>query len=114
MALQKGTNPGRRVTITAAADLAAYRFIGYTRQYAAADAKARGVTDDAHASGDTASIIVSGTVIVHSGGSFSVGAAVTSDANGKAVATDASTDAINGYAVTAATGANQEVLIQLV
>lgn len=114
MALQKGTNPGLRVSIVAAAALAIHRFVGYTNQHAAADAKARGVSDSACNSGDSVSIIVSGTVIVHSGGSFAVGAAVTSDANGKAVATNASTDAINGYAVTASTGADQEVLIQLV
>lgn len=115
MARQLTTNPGQTITIKAGAAITKQRFIGYTNQHCAANAKARGVSGEFDSSADDdASVIISGVVLVETGGTFSVGASITSDATGRAVAVDNAADAINGYAVTPSTAIGNAVLIQLV
>lgn len=115
MSLQNATNPGQTITIKSAGAITKHRFVGYTNQLCAADAKARGVSGEFNNDNGTfTSVTISGVVEVETGGTFSVGAKITSGASGVAVVSDNAADAINGYAVTASTASGQLVLIQLV
>lgn len=128
-------------SIQAAADLVKHRFIGFDGNLCAANAKARGVSAADTKSGQMCPLNISGEVLVESGGAITAGAALASDANGKAVtatafsvtvpagATAVTSDAaqpnlveaggylpqaVNGYAVDAASGAGEFIRVRFV
>lgn len=73
-------------SITAAAALTKNLFIGLTGDVCGANAKALGVCDTDTAITEQCPVITHGIALCTSGGSFSAGAALVSDAAGKAVA----------------------------
>lgn len=85
----KTYKPGVVESITAAAALAAMRFIGFDGNLCGADAKALGASELATNSGEQCPVIVSGIALVESGGVITAGAALASDATGRAVAATA-------------------------
>lgn len=128
-------------SIQAMADLPRHRFIGFDGYLCAADAKARGVSAVDTKIGQMCPINISGEVLVESGGAITAGAAVASNAIGQAVAatafsvtvpagaTTVSSDAaqpdlveaggylpqaVNGYAIDAASGAGELIRVRLV
>jgi len=128
--------PGVIYSIRAAADLPKARFVGFDGNLCAANAKALGVTQYDFAAGEMAGVIVSGIALVEAGGAISAGQAVTSDAEGKAVAASAATvtvpsgtanavagtynvdggvlpQAVNGYALDDAFAAGQVIRVLL-
>ena len=63
--------------------------------------------------GEGVSVIALGVALINATGTITVGQAVTSDANGFAVAANGTTDTVNGYALDAATaGTAIRVLIK--
>ena len=88
-------------SITAAGNLEKHRFVGFDGNHCTAGAKALGVCDVETESGQLAPIGVLGIFLVEAAGNITAGAAVTSDANGKAV-TVGNNDEINGYSLDAA------------
>ena len=74
------------LSITAAADLSKHLFAGFDGNICGANAKALGVIDADTKSGQQAPINALGVALVLSGGAIDLGAEVTSDADGKAVA----------------------------
>ncbi len=128
-------------SIQAAADLVKHRFIGFDGNLCGANAKARGVSAADTKIGQMCPINIAGEVLVESGGAITAGAALASDASGKAVAATAFSvtvpagatavtsaaaqpdlteaggylpQALNGYAVDAATGAGEFIRVRLV
>jgi len=130
-------------SIKAAVDLSAKKnlFIGFTGALCAANEKALGVLAENVLLDEQAPVAVSGIAIVKSGATFSIGAALASNAAGKAIAattfsavnadgavavtSSAATppitlagsvlpQAINGYALDEATAADQLVRVKLV
>lgn len=63
--------------------------------------------------GYTASVVVDGVVEVESGAAFNLHAEITTDANGKAIATDGASQHLVGKALQAATDAGQFISIEL-
>ncbi len=103
-------------SIRAAADLVKHRFIGFDGNLCGANAKARGVSAADTKSGQICPINIAGEVLVESGGAITAGVPVASDANGKAVsvAGQPNLEAVNGYAVDAASGAGEFIRVRLV
>lgn len=128
-------------SIQAAADLAKHRFIGFDGNLCGADAKARGVSAADTKSGQMCPINIAGEVLVESGGAITQGAAIASDALGRAIAATAFSvtvpagatavtsdaaqpnlteaggylpQAVNGYAVDAASAAGEFIRVRLV
>jgi len=77
--------PGVTVSLTAAVDLAKHLFVGFDGNPCAAGAKALGVVDVETDAGDEAPVVVSGKTLVKLGAGVVAGAALASDATGKAV-----------------------------
>lgn len=127
-------------SILAAADLVKHRFIGFDGNLCGANAKARGVSAADTKTGQMCPINIAGEVLVESGGAITAGAALAADANGKAVAaaafsatvpagaTPVTSDAaqpnlaeaggylpqaLNGYAIDAASGAGEFIRVRL-
>ncbi|MGE4321775.1 MAG: DUF2190 family protein [Sphingobium sp.] len=101
------------MTAIAAAAVAANRFVGLlTGQHCGAGLKAQGVSHYAAATGEAFAVTVYGTEIVETAGVFAAGAALKSDAAGKAVA-QAGDGVIVAYAVTPSTAAGQKVEVLL-
>lgn len=127
-------------SILAAANLNKQTFIGFDGRVCGANAKALGVAELDTASGEYGSVITHGIALVLSGAAITAGAAVVSNASGKAVAAttfSATTpsgavavlssgaqpamtlagsvmpQAINGYAMDAATDADQVIRVVL-
>lgn len=105
-----------RVDVIAAADVAA-GIVMHVDGTVGAD-KGIGVTEFAGKSGQAVALVTGGVVTATSGAAFSAGAILISDANGKVIAAPAvSTKTLNtvyntiGYAMEAATAANQQVLV---
>ncbi len=106
----------------AAADLSAKQFyiVKLTAENTvniadAATAAIVGVLTNDPASGKAAAVAGPGSVApVITGGSISVGALVTSDANGKAVAASTEGSRILGIALSASTGADQYIKVLVV
>jgi len=115
-------------SILATATLPKQRFISFAGAVCTAGQKAIGVCDVETDSGQLAPVGVLGVFLVETGGAITVGAAVTSDANGKAVvatddaitsttANDVTTysiqkgSAINGYALDAASASGETIRI---
>ena len=128
--------PGVIYSIRAAGDLPKARFVGFDGNLCAANAKALGVTQYDFAAGEMAGVIVTGIALVEAGGAISAGQAVTSDAEGKAVPVSQATvtissgtadavagtynvdggvlpQAVNGWALDAATAAGQVIRVLL-
>lgn len=130
--------PFGTLSIEAAADLVAKRFIGFDGNYCGAGKKAAGVSESDTDDGDQIPVIASGVALVETGGTFDVGDPITSDADGKAVeastfsitvpsgSTPVTSDAaqpdltlaggvlpqaINGYAMEASTASGQFVQV---
>ncbi len=108
----KTHQPIARTSIEAAAALSAGLFVGMDGDICGANAKALGVEELDAALGDQATVIFSGIALVTSGAAITQGAKVASDANGKAVVF--STGEYNGWAIDAATGANEKIRVLLV
>ena len=96
-------------SIEAAANIDEHRFIGFDGNYCGAGAKALGVCDVSTEQGQLCPVAALGVLLVEAGGTITAGAAVTSDANGKAV-TVSNNDEINGYSLDSA-AAGQEIRI---
>lgn len=73
-------------SVTALADLKQHRFVGLDGNICQAGAKAYGVCDVDTDTQQYIPVAVSGILLVETGGAITVGAEVTSDAEGKAVA----------------------------
>jgi hypothetical protein len=108
----KTYNPVLTVSVTAASDIPKARFIGFNGDLCAQNTKALGVSEVDTKLGQQMPVIVYGIALVESGGAVNVGAAVTSDANGKAV--PAGTNPVNGYALDGSTGAGEIIRVKLV
>lgn len=96
-------------SVKAQTDLSKHFFIGFDGNLCAAAAKSLGVSNADTASAEQCPVTAKGIALIYSGASLSQGAAVESDANGKAITLSAGVK--NGYALDAATGA--DVLIRL-
>jgi len=103
--------PVASASVTAAANLTKNRFIGFTGNHCAAGAKAIGTTTLDVDSGEQASVVFCGIVLVEAGAAVAVGAEVTSDAQGRAVPVSA--NARNGWALDAATAAGEIIRVML-
>jgi len=124
-------------SITASADVVKNRFANFSGGYCGAGEKALGVFELDTDSGEQAPVIVYGIALVEAGGAIAVGDAVTSDADGKAVKADSATvtitsatgdgdagtynvsggvlaQAVNGYALDAASAAGEVIRVRLV
>lgn len=128
-------------SIQAAADLVKSRFIGFDGNLCGANAKARGVSAADTKNGQMCPINFSGEVLIESGGVVAASNPLASDANGKAVAATAFSvlvpagatavtstaaqpdlteaggylpQALNGYAIDAASGAGEFIRVRLV
>lgn len=77
--------PVLTLTLVAAEDLTAHRFVTASGQKATGSVIALGVTGADVNSSEPVDVIVEGTAVVEAGGSISKGALVTGDANGKAI-----------------------------
>ena len=85
-------------SVKAAVDIEQHRFIGFDGNYCLQGAKALGVSDVAIEKEQYVPVALLGILLVEAAGTISVGDAVASDENGKAVkATDSAI--INGYAL---------------
>ena len=130
------------ITIEAAADMDnAARFVGFDGNLCGAGAKCAGVIDTTYESGEQMNVVPYGIMLVETAGTFSLGAALVSDASGKALAAttfsatvpSGSTpvlssgaqpamtlagsvlpQAINGYAMEACTASGQKIQVRLV
>lgn len=108
----KTKQPIQIVSITAAANLTEpKRFIGLNGNYAGAGAFALGVLEAATDANQQAPVMTYGIAHVLSGAAVAAGAGVESDAAGKAI--EKNTGVLLGYALDAATGANQEIRVKL-
>ena len=91
------------LTVKATAAVTKYRFIGYNGQHCAANGAAIGVSYFDAAIGDPITIYGAGNIVpLEAGGSFSAGAMLASDANGKGVAASAVAIASGATSVTSA------------
>ena len=134
--------PGVVDSILAAADLARNLFIGFDGNVCGADAKAKGVSEVKTTSGEQCPVVINGIGLVLSGAAITaVGKPLVSDANGKAIEATAFSvsvpvdttpvlsdaaqpnlveagsvlpQAINGYALDTASGADKLVRVLLV
>ena len=97
-------------SIKAGENVEQYRFIGFNGRYCAAGAKAYGICDVSTEKDQLAPIGVLGIFLVEAGAAVSVGAKVTSDANGKAV-TVANSDEVNGIALDSASASGDIIRI---
>lgn len=113
MAINNKTyRPLQAVSITAAEDIPAFRFVDHNGNLCAADSKSMGVSEISWLSEENISIITIGTIAVETSGSINAGDAVTSDLGGKAKAVTAA-EPVNGRALNSCTGAGF-VTIQLI
>ncbi|MFP4527294.1 MAG: DUF2190 family protein [Candidatus Kapaibacterium sp.] len=105
MALHNKTyQPVQSLTVAAAEDLPAYRFVAIGGSLCTAGELALGVTDLAWLSGENASVVSLGTIVVETSGAVTAGDDVAADASGKAKTAEAG-NAINGRALDGTTGA---------
>jgi hypothetical protein len=99
--------PVLTLSVKASADVAARRFVTVAGAQAGAGARALGVSRVSGVSGDMLPVDALGTSIVEAGAAFAVGAALQSDADGKAITKDAG--ATLACALQAATAAGDMV-----
>ena len=109
MTINKTYQPLLIQSVKANSDVEQHRFIGFDGNHCTAGAKAIGVCDVSTEQGQLCPVAALGVLLVEAGGTITAGAAVTSDANGKAV-TVSNNDEINGYSLDSA-AAGQEIRI---
>lgn len=103
------------LTVTAAAALAACRFVTQAGAYPAAGAAAFGVTrSSAEAAGDLVPVDVQGTAIAEAGAAITLDAPLMVDATGRVVPLTVGSKSPVGRAMQAATAAGQQIEILLV
>lgn len=107
----KTEQPTLITSVKAAADTSPFYFIGFDGAVLSSAVKALGVSHADTPAGEQLPVTVSGIALVLSGAAVSVGDQVESDANGKAVPLDAGVS--NGYALDAATGADEVIRVLL-
>jgi hypothetical protein len=88
------------MSILAGIALAKHRFVDFDGTYPSANAKPLGVTQIQADLDEQATVDLSGSLLVEAGGAISQGAAVATDASGKALTH--SSGVIAGYAIDAA------------
>ena len=96
-------------SVKAGANLEQHRFVGFDGNYCGAGAKALGVCDVSTEKDQFAPVAIFGSLFVESADNISIGDAVASDENGKAVKATG-TALINGYAQDSGTS-GQEIRI---
>jgi len=89
-----------------------FLFVGFDGALPAAGAKALGVENVEAAIGESRAVMVEGIAIVRAGAAVLVGAKVTGDASGRAVT--ATTEVVNGYALSAAAAADDLIRVKLI
>ncbi len=102
------------LTVKATAAVTKYRFIGYNGQHCAANGAAIGVSYFDAAIGDPITCYGAGNIVpLEAGASFSAGAMLASDANGKGVTATVLdlTHAVNAMAMQAASAAGDIVSV---
>ncbi len=99
-------------SILAPVNLSQNLFVGFDGNLPSADSKTLGVVNANTNSGNYAPVMVQGIALVKSSAAISQGSPVTTDASGK-VKTVSTTEKINGYALDAATDADQLIRILL-
>ena len=103
--------PGQRISMPAGADVARYRFVSVDANSngipATASTPIVGVSMNQAAAGQVLEI-ADGVVMVEAGAAVTAGVAVTSDAEGKAVAGEG-----NAVALTSATAAGELITVKL-
>lgn len=101
-------------SLQASGAVSAKRFVDFNgRQIDSAGKGALGIALYDADDGEAVPVVVLGTAVVESGGIISVGDYLTSDANGKAI-TATTGQTINAIALSAASGAGQEIEVLLV
>lgn len=103
--------PLLKLTVRAAADVPAYRFVTYAGALCGAGALAIGVSDYPAATGADFAAVVIGTATVEAGGAITAGAEVQSDATGRAVT--AAGGEVLGLAWDGASGAGRRLEVLL-
>lgn len=106
-------NPLQTVKLTSAGTIAPSRFVGVDGNYAAAGARAYGVTEYDSTTGDSMPVHTYGVVIVEASGIIAAGADVAAGSNGKAAAANGTTDKVNGIAVDAAAADGDLIRVKL-
>ena len=101
--------PGIIISVTAAADLTARRFVGLDGNVCGAGAKALGVCDVDTASGNQGPVVLNGVILIEAGAAVTAGSQVESDANSRAIPLN--TGASNGYALDSASAAGELIRI---
>lgn len=101
-------------TITAASNLDIFKnhFIDFTGDVCINGAKALGVLNANTNDGEQAPVVVSGIALVKTGAAITVGAKVESDSTGRAIPLGLGSS--NGYALDAASGADELIRVLLV
>lgn len=111
--MSRNCTPILSLPLTLSGTVAQSRFVTPAGAQAGADANTLGVARSAGVSGEKITCDVLGTAVVQTGGSFSAGATLKSDANGKAIVW-ASSGAKVAMALEASTGADQFVEVLLI
>lgn len=98
MITDKTYSPVLRLTVQAAEELPAYRFVNYAGELCGAGEKALGITDYPALSGEFVSLIVLGTAIIECSEAITGGTQISSDSVGKGqILGEGETS--NGYAI---------------
>lgn len=98
-------------SITAAADIVKYRFVGFDGNLCAANAKAYGASEVDTKAGGQLSVTVAGIALVEAAGVIAAGGAVASNATGQAVAATAfSVSVPAGATAVTSTGAQPDLV----
>ncbi len=111
--MSRNSTPILTLTQTLSGTVAQSRFVTPAGAQAGADANTLGVARAGGVSGEKVPVDVLGTAVVQSGGSFSAGATLKADTNGKAIVW-ASSGAKVAMALEASTGADQFVEVLLI
>lgn len=107
----KTEQPVLITSVTAQADTSPYLFVGFDGAVLSSAVKALGVSNADTPSGEQLPVTAIGIALVTSGAAVSVEDEVESDANGKAVPLDQGVS--NGYALDAASGADEVIRVLL-
>ena len=97
-------------SVKAVSNLKQHRFVGLDGNVCQAGAKAYGVCDVETDAEQYTPVAVLGILLIETGGAITIGAEVTSDAEGKAVAVTGS-EKVNGYALDESTTSGEIIRI---
>ncbi len=114
-------NPGKTITVTAKEVLEPYRFVSFSGHICGAGEKSLGVATSQSSpfyANEDAAVVVDGIVIVEVAESISPmdvnkGTPVASDINGRGIKANGQ-DAVNGYALSPASGPGDHIRLKLV